>query len=383
MNKKISISVNGIPEDIPADIAATCRSRLVGAMSRLLEEVDVAEIRICVSATSSTPQPPLQNPSKQKATSGNRTPDELTTEERAIQYKADLPKYRFDQLIVPHDVREELLAAVDAIQVRETVFETWGLGKIEPYPRVALNFYGKPGTGKTLAAHAIAQKLGYPILATSYAQIESKFHGDGPKNVEAIFHAAARDSAVLFIDEADSLLSRRLTDVTSGSEQAINSMRSQLLICLEKFSGVVIFATNLVENYDKAFETRMRYVHFLLPDQASRAAIWQIHLPTQLPLSNNVTFFVDELATIDDICGREIKEAVIDAANRIALKARAQGQKPSEGVVSLSDIIGAVNRIKARRIDNGNKLTAEENTEVISKLKRITDASYTPHGEQL
>ena len=48
-----------------------------------------------------------------------------------------------------------------------------------------------------------------------------------------IFHAAERDDAVLFLDESDSLLSKRLTNVTDGSAQAINSIRSQLLICLE------------------------------------------------------------------------------------------------------------------------------------------------------
>ncbi|MBR8840228.1 MAG: AAA family ATPase [Stigonema ocellatum SAG 48.90 = DSM 106950] len=56
-----------------------------------------------------------------------------------------------------------------------------------------------------------------------------------------------RDNAVLFIDEADSLLSKRLLHVTQGSEQAINSIRSQLFICLEQYQGIVIFATNLVE----------------------------------------------------------------------------------------------------------------------------------------
>ncbi len=65
-----------------------------------------------------------------------------------------------------------------------------------------------------------------------------------------------------FFDEADSLLSKRLTSVSQGSEQAINSMRSQLLICLEEFRGIVIFATNLVINYDQAFLTRLISVEF-------------------------------------------------------------------------------------------------------------------------
>ena len=58
----------------------------------------------------------------------------------------------------------------------------------------------------------MASYLDKPILMASYAEVESKYVGDGSKNIEAVFHAAERDGAVLFIDEADSLLSRRLVD---------------------------------------------------------------------------------------------------------------------------------------------------------------------------
>src|SRR6266496_2158927 len=196
----------------------------------------------------------------------------------------------FDLIIrgVPDALMEDLLSAVEVMWVEHKVFDEWGLRTIQPFPHSALNFHGPPGTGKTLAAHAIAHTLKRSILVASYAEIESKFHGEGPKNVKAIFHAAERDQAILFIDEADSLLSKRLTEVTQGSEQAINSMRSQLFICLQEFRGVVIFATNLIENYDKAFETRVRYLHFPLPGEHCRREIWRRHLVPQLPLAENV-----------------------------------------------------------------------------------------------
>jgi len=127
-----------------------------------------------------------------------------------------------------------------------------------------------------MAAEAIASRLGKKILRVSYADIESKFHGEGPKRLKGIFLAATRQDAVLFIDEADSLLSARLNHVTQGSEQAINSMRSQLLISLENHDGIVIFATNLIENYDKAFKTRLLSVEMKRPDVALREKIWYI-----------------------------------------------------------------------------------------------------------
>jgi len=103
----------------------------------------------------------------------------------------------------------------------------------------------------------------------------------------------------------------------------------------------VIFATNLVENYDKAFETRVRYLHFPMPGEHCRREIWRRHLVPQLPLAENVS--IDQLAAYaDDICGRDIRNAVIDAAVRVARYGKAQ--------VELGDLIEAVDRIKAARI---------------------------------
>ena len=187
----------------------------------------------------------------------------------------------------------------------------------------------------------MASYLKKSILLASYAQIESKYVGDGSKNVEAVFYAAERDGAILFIDEADSLLSRRLIDVTQGAEQAINSMRSQLMICLEHYKGVVIFSTNLVENYDRAFETRMRHVMFPMPDEESRRRIWKRHLPKEFPQAEDVV--VERLASIDDVCGRDIKNAVIGAALRAA-----RGRR---NIVHFTELEQAINRIKAARIN--------------------------------
>ena len=234
--------------------------------------------------------------------------------------------------------------------------------KIEPFPRTALNFHGKPGTGKTLAAHAIASKINRPILVASYAQIESMYHGEGPKNVEAIFLAAEQQNALLFIDEADSLLSKRLTNVTQGSEQAINSMRSQLLICLEKFRGVVMFSTNLVENYDKAFETRVRNINFPMPDETCRREIWERHLVKELPQAPDVSS--EKLAEVEDICGRDIKNAVIDAAMRAAR----QGKEK----VALRELLESINSIKKARVNvtpGSRPLTPEEKEEAEKKIK--------------
>ena len=139
-------------------------------------------------------------------------------------------------------------------------------------------------------------------------------------------------------------------------------MCSQLLICLEKFHGVVIFATNLVENYDRAFETRVRHIQFPMPNTEARAVIWRKHLPGKLPLAANVS--IEKLAEIEDVCGRDIKNAVIDAAIRTA--------RNNKDCVEMQELVEAVNRIKSARISvsgNSRKLTPEEEAKVKEKLK--------------
>lgn len=379
MNTSIKIEVTGL-DSFPKDEASVCRSRLITAVEKLYEKTKFDNIRLIISTSAS-----IQ--SSDKPTTDFKKPDiDLLPEERAKRYKASQPLFSFEQLVVPKQVEDDLLLAVDLIDFEEKIFDKWGLRKIEPFPRTALNFHGKPGTGKTLAAHAIASKINRPILVASYAQIESMYHGEGPKNVEAIFLAAERDNALLFMDEADSLLSKRLTNVTQGSEQAINSMRSQLLICLERFKGIVIFSTNLIKNYDKAFETRVRNVHFPMPDETCRREIWKNHLPIELPLEGNddkitrIERFAEEIAKIDDICGRDIKNAVLDTAMRVARQGRES--------VELEDLVQSVERIKSARVeaDSGKELTPQEKQDIKEKIKghiankQESSATFAPNS---
>jgi ATP-dependent 26S proteasome regulatory subunit len=289
--------------------------------------------------------------------------DELSLAERAARYVAEPPRYRFDQLVAPPHLRESLLTAVEALRRRPLVYDEWGLRAIEPSPITALNLHGPPGTGKSLAAHAIADRLGVPILTAGYAELESKFHGDGTKNVQAVFAAAEKHGALLFVDEADSLLSHRLTNVTQGSDQAINSMRSQIVLCLDRFEGIVVFATNLVSNYDQAFRSRVRHFGFTLPDAAGRTEIWRRLLVPRLPRAADV-----DLARLveqtEGFSGRELKLAVITAAERTAIAGRP--------AVTAADFAAAIDQIVASRITadtaGGRPATPEETAAIKSQL---------------
>lgn len=247
--------------------------------------------------------------------------EEFDYEKLSYNYAASIPFFTFDQVVLSKETLNKIMESISILEVETKVFDEWGLRSIIPSANSSLNFYGPPGTGKSMAAEAIASKLGKKIIRVTYADIESKYHGEGPKMVKAIFMAAEREDAILFIDESDSLLSKRLTTVSQGSEQAINSLRSQLLISLENYKGIVIFATNLVVNYDKAFISRLINVEFKIPNTEEREKIWNNHLKgnnINIPLADDVD--LNYLASKYIFVGREIRNAVRTACVNAAMQ---------------------------------------------------------------
>ena len=126
------------------------------------------------------------------------------------QYIAIEPIYSLEDVIMNQDEKESILRSLAIITERQLIFEKWGFSNVDRNTKSILCFHGAPGTGKTMCAHAVAKQLKKKILIGSYSQIQSKFVGEGEKNLVAYFEAAQEQDAVLFIDEADTFLSRRL-----------------------------------------------------------------------------------------------------------------------------------------------------------------------------
>ena len=106
-------------------------------------------------------------------------------------YLPEDPKFSLEDIILPMSVKEKILDVAEYAQNSRTVFELWGLQETHKYSkRIGVNLYGAPGTGKTMAAHAIAKHLGRKILVVNYADIESKYVGETPKNIRKTFEAA-------------------------------------------------------------------------------------------------------------------------------------------------------------------------------------------------
>lgn len=225
----------------------------------------------------------------------------------------------FADVVLPPRTRAALDEALSLVHSHELIFSQWGLGeKHSSGLGLAFNFAGPPGTGKTICAEAIATALGKNLLSVRYAEMESMWAGETPKNVAAVFRLAAEQDAVLFFDEADAIASRRTTGSTQGYQRESNTVVNVLLKELESFNGVVIFATNLAVNFDPAFERRIRtHVRFEMPGVEEREQIWKVQIhPTKTPLADDVNF--RELAERYEMSGGDIKNAVLKAATMAA-----------------------------------------------------------------
>ena len=220
----------------------------------------------------------------------------------------------FRDVILPERTRRMLQDALTQVHSYNLIFREWGLGERHPTgTALAFNFAGPSGTGKTICAEAIAHHLGKRLLLVRYAELESMWFGETPKNVAAIFRMAEEEDAVLFFDEADAIAARRSMDVSQSIQRESNTTVNVMLQELERFGGVVIFATNLAANFDPAFERRIRtHVLFELPDRAEREEIWRVQLHRRTPLAEDVDF--RELAERYAVSGGDIRNAVLKAA---------------------------------------------------------------------
>ncbi|HWJ22319.1 MAG TPA: ATP-binding protein [Gemmatimonadaceae bacterium] len=226
-----------------------------------------------------------------------------------------VPERTFADVILPPSTRRTLDQALSQVRSHSLIFGRWGLGERHATGLgLAFNFAGPPGTGKTICAEAIAHALGKKLLLVNYAEVESMWAGETPKNVAGLFRAAVDEDAVLFFDEADAIAARRSAMMGMPHQREANTTVNVLLREVEAFNGVVIFATNLAANFDPAFERRIRtHVLFEMPGEAEREKIWHVQIhPTKTPLAADVDF--QALAARFAVSGGDIKNAVLKAA---------------------------------------------------------------------
>ena len=198
-------------------------------------------------------------------------------------------KVKFDDVAGLNEEKGELIEIVDFLKNPKKYTQ---MGAKIPK---GILLYGKPGTGKTLIAKAIAGEANVPFISMSGSEFIEMFAGLGASRVRKLFDRARRlEPCIVFIDEIDAIGSRRTNG--SGAESENNQTLNQLLVEMDGFSSeetiIVLAATNRPEMLDKALLRPGRFDRQIVvptPDLKGREEILKIHAKDK-KFAEDVTF---------------------------------------------------------------------------------------------
>ncbi len=233
------------------------------------------------------------------------------------------PKTTMDDVVLnpkTKDLLNNILKQMDKRVAKR--LKEWGI-KTNSNIDAKLLFYGAPGTGKTMTAYSLAKSLKRKVLSFDCSKILSMYVGESEKNVRKIFDTykeitkKSKSHPILLLNEADQFLSSRTTGA-SGSEKMHNQMQNIFLEQIEKFSGILIATTNLLENFDSAFSRRFDYkIEFSKPNFEQRVELWKKMLPKVTLESGNID--IKKLAQYE-LSGGQINVVIKNTAIKVAIK---------------------------------------------------------------
>lgn len=238
-------------------------------------------------------------------------------EKKVIEFILKKPKYTFNDIVLTSEMKSDILDALSVFELKDKLFLEWNLQSVIKKPAsLCINFYGEPGTGKSMVANAVADYLKLQIIQVDYSDIESKYVGETAKNLTKLFQVAQEKNAVIIFDEADALLSKRVTDMSSANDVSVNQTRSVLLTLMDEYQGIVLFTTNFISNFDSAFMRRIPYhIKFDFPNEEVRTTLFTHYLTNTVPH----TIDIPRIAQISEgITGSDIANALMNTALKTA-----------------------------------------------------------------
>ena len=235
------------------------------------------------------------------------------------------PKTTLDDVVLHPGTRETLDALLRQMDRKVGQrLKAWGIKQKSRGVDARIIFYGPPGTGKTMTALSLARSLKKQVLSFDCSKILSMYVGESEKNVRKIFDTfhelseKSKSEPVLLLNEADQFLSARSAGLGSSADKMHNQMQNIFLEQIERFEGVLIATTNLLENLDSAFSRRFNYkIEFKKPGRAQRVELWKKLLPQNAPYAED--FDIEALAEYD-LTGGQIELVVKNTAYRVAVK---------------------------------------------------------------
>lgn len=148
--------------------------------------------------------------------------------------------------------------------------------------------YGPPGTGKTETVMQLARNSGRDLFHVNIQEVRSCWVGETEKNTKQIFEAYRSSNSglkpILLFNEADGIISKR-SSITGGKNESVdkmeNAMQNIILEELENFDGICILTTNLVTNFDAAFDRRILFkIKLENPKLDTKMKIWKSKVDT-------------------------------------------------------------------------------------------------------
>ena len=226
----------------------------------------------------------------------------------------EAPDVSFDDIGGLSEQIKQIRQAIELPIENPAAFEKFGIES----PKGVL-LAGPPGTGKTLLAKAVASSTNATFLGIVGSELAQKYIGEGGRMVRELFDLASQKApSIIFIDEIDSIGSKRLDSTTSGDREVQRTLM-QLLAEMDGFESVknvkIIAATNRPELLDAALLRSGRFdriVTLPLPDKIARESILNVHTKNT-PLSKNVDLsFISN--NTDGFSGAELKSVIVESA---------------------------------------------------------------------
>eukprot|EP01013_Petalomonas_cantuscygni_P029810 TRINITY_DN55696_c0_g1_i1.p1 TRINITY_DN55696_c0_g1~~TRINITY_DN55696_c0_g1_i1.p1 ORF type:complete len:647 (-),score=87.45 TRINITY_DN55696_c0_g1_i1:1123-2949(-) len=259
-----------------------------------------------------------------------------------IDYRpVDVTDVSFSHVLGCDEAKQELQEIVEFLRDRKR-FESLG-GRL---PK-GLLLVGRPGTGKTMLAKAIAHEAGVPFFYVSGSEFDEVFVGLGAKRIRELFRAAKKAGpALVFIDEIDAIgMTRRNVESGQTSRQTLNQLLSEMDGFTPSTNVIVIAATNVDKGLDSALTRPGRFdrtVHVNAPDMKGRTDILRhyitkiksvapshpLHLEPAVIAKNTVGLVGADLANIINIAAlhaAEVRKKAVDrddveyAIDRVAM----------------------------------------------------------------
>jgi transitional endoplasmic reticulum ATPase len=329
---------------VGADLEALAREAAMSALRKIMPKIDFELSDI-----------PYETLLKLEVTMDNFLEAMKEIEPSAIrEVFVEVPDVKWSDVGGLENIKQELKEAIEWPLKYPDIFKKAGTN-----PPKGILLYGKPGTGKTLLAKAVANESGVNFISIKGPQLISRYVGESERGVRETFRTAKHAApTILFFDEIDSIVPKRGSSSTDAhvTERVISQFLTEM-DGIEELKGVVVLAaTNRLDLVDSAMLRSGRFdliFELPVPDEKTREQIFAIHTRNK-PLSKDVD--LKKLAKeADGRTGSDI-EFVCRKASMFAVREYIERNSANEKISADGEL-----KVSKQHFDQALKMLKEQN----------------------